>query len=234
MPLADFVGQDKPIPATQGQSGTISLAPHKLAVITALTGEMMRNSNAEAIVRQVLLDNVGPSLDVALFSAAAGVPDLRPPGLLNGIAPLTPSAATLKSEAMADDIAALAAAVAPVSGNAPPILIAAPAQGVALQMRPNSAPFPVFTSVALPPKRVIAVAARALVSAFGSPQVDAARDALLHLAAPASEIVDIGGTLVVPVKSMTQTDSVALRLRMPLAWALRSPTALAWMDAVVW
>jgi hypothetical protein len=32
-----------------------------------------------------LLDNVGPSLDLAMFSAAAGVANERPTGLLNGI-----------------------------------------------------------------------------------------------------------------------------------------------------
>jgi HK97 family phage major capsid protein len=60
LPLADFVGQSAPIPVVQGNStGTISLEPHKLATIVPLSGEMMRNSNAEAIVRAVLMDNIG-------------------------------------------------------------------------------------------------------------------------------------------------------------------------------
>jgi hypothetical protein len=199
----------------------------------------MRNSNAETVVRQVLLDNVGPSLDQALFSNAAAVPDLRPAGLLNGIAALTPSAATVKVEAIANDLAALAASVAPVAGNSPIVLIAAPQQAVALWVYtavglPTLTLFPTFMSAALPAKRVIAVAVNALVSAFGVPVIDASRDAAIHEAAPASELADIGGILATPIKSMTQIDGVALRLRMPAAWALRSPTGLAWMDNVTW
>jgi Phage capsid family len=235
LPLADFVGQDKPIPAVQGTSGAITLHPFKLATIVELTGEMMRNSNSEAVVRQVLADNVGPSLDAAMFSTAAAVVDVRPPGLLNGIAGLTPSTGTNKAEALVDDVAALATAVAPVAGNNSPIIIAAPAQAVALMMRPPGAvPFPVFTSSTLPAKRVIAVAAQALVSAFSAPQIDASRSAAVHMASPAAKLVDIGGVMATPIKSMLQTDGVSLRLRMPAAWALRAPTALAWMDAVVW
>lgn len=130
LPLADFIGQAKPIPAVQGTSNAARLDPYKLAVIVALTGEMMRNSNAETVVRQVLIDNVGPSLDAAMFSADAGVAEERPPGLLHGITALTPAAAGTKAETMVDDIAALAAAVAPVAGNGQIVIVAAPAQAV--------------------------------------------------------------------------------------------------------
>jgi hypothetical protein len=238
LPLADFVGQGKPIPVVQGTSaGGVTLEPHKLATIVALTGEMMRNSNAEAIVRAVLLDNVGPSLDAAMFSAAAAVPDVRPPGLLNGIAALTPTAAgPNQAELMVRDLAKLATAVAPVAGNSDVVLVAAPAQAVALRIYTwmGGMPFPVMLSANLPAGRVIAVAARALVSAVDAPQIDASREAAVHMASPASELVDIGGVMATPIKSMIQTDSVALRLRMPVAWALRSPVALAWMDSVLW
>jgi hypothetical protein len=237
LPLADFVGQSKPIPAVQGTSGAISLSPFKLATIVALTGEMLRNSNAEAITRQVLLDNVGPSLDGAMFSNAAAVADLRPPGLLNGIAALTPTATgPNQAELMVRDVGKLAASVAPVAGGdgSGIVLIASPAQAVALLIYSWPVALPVLMSSTLPAGRVIAVAARALVTAVDAPQIDASREAAVHMASPASELVDIGGVLATPIKSMVQTDSVALRLRMPLAWALRSPVALAWMDSVTW
>jgi Phage capsid family len=236
LPLADFVGQRNAIPVTQGTSSAgVTLSPFKMAVIVGLTGEMMRNSNAEAIVRAVLLDNVGPSLDQAMFSNNAALPDERPPGLLHAIPPLTSAAAgATKADAMVDDIATLATAVAPVAGNSPIVLVAAPAQAAALVMRSPRDFYPVLASATLPPGRVIAIAGRALATAFGVPQIDASREAAVHMASPASELVDIGGTLASPVLSMLQTGSVALRLRMPVAWALRSPSALAWMDAVTW
>jgi hypothetical protein len=159
---------------------------------------------------------------------------------LNGIAALTPAGSgSTKADALVTDLSALAQAVAPAAGNSPIVLIAAPQQAASLWTYtsigvPMLTPFPTFMSATLPAKRVIAVATNALVSAFGAPQIDASRDAAIHMASPASELVDIGGVMATPIKSMTQVDGVALRLRMPCAWALRSPVALAWLDNVVW
>ena len=60
------------------------------------TGEMIRNSNAETLVRQVLIESVGPTIDKQLFSANAA--RAGPAGLLNGISGLTPTAAGAKGE----------------------------------------------------------------------------------------------------------------------------------------
>jgi hypothetical protein len=239
LPNADFVGQGKPIPVVMGASSSgVLLEPHKLATIIALSGEMLRNSNAEAIVRQVLLDNIGPSLDSVMFSAAAAVADVRPPGLLNGIAPLTPTAAgPNQAELMVRDVGKLATAVAAVAGNSDVVIIAAPAQAVALRIYTwvgGPSPFPIMSSASLPPGRVIAIAARALATAFDAPQIDASRTSALHIASPAADLADSGGTLAQPIKSLMQIDAVGLRLRMPCGWALRTPTALAYLDSVSW
>ena len=104
LPLVDFVAQGTPIPAIEGTSAAINLEPYKMAVITSLSGEMLRGSNSEPIVRQVLLVNVGPALDAAMFSDTAAVTEERPAGLLNGIAALTPTAAVagIEAEGMID------------------------------------------------------------------------------------------------------------------------------------
>jgi hypothetical protein len=237
LPLADFVQEGKPIPVAMGSSSAgVVLSPFKIAVLVTLTSEMLRYTAAETIVQRILLDNTGPSLDAAMFSAAAAVADVRPAGLLNGVSALTPSASTTKSEAMADDVCALAAAVGPVSGNAAPVLIAPPAQATALQMRsPSPAPFPVLVSSSLPPKRLICVAAPALVTAFGVPEITGSKSSALHFAAPtAADIADGGGTVAFPVKGLFQIDAAALKLRLPVAWALRSPQAIAFVDNVTW
>src|SRR5262249_52937269 len=76
VPSADFVGEELAIPlqpATTFPGPT--LTPHKLAVMTSLTGEMMRHSNAETLVRQALIESTGPAIDRQLFSTtAAGQP----------------------------------------------------------------------------------------------------------------------------------------------------------------
>src|SRR5262249_62145031 len=85
--------------------------PRKLATIFVLTHEMIASSHAEQLVRLVMKDSLGAALDAALFSNAAGSAS-QPPGLLNGVTPL--SAATAGSSvAMIDDFAKLVAAVAP-------------------------------------------------------------------------------------------------------------------------
>jgi hypothetical protein len=150
------------------------LLPYKLGTIGSLTGEMVRSSNAEAIVRQALIDSVGPALDKALFSNAAGVAGLRPPGLLNGVSATTPSVATTPLDAMVADLAALASAVAPVAGKSQIVFITAPGQAIAVGLRSLATfVYAVLPSSAILPKTVIAIAGNALASAVGGePQVD--------------------------------------------------------------
>jgi Phage capsid family len=236
IPTATFVGELKPIPVVQAVTNTgATLTPSKLAVITTLTGEMMRSPNAEQLVRQVLIESTGPALDAAMFSAAAATTD-HPAGLLNGITAKTPAAAGEKAQIIIDDIQQLASAVAPVSGNNSIVLVASPDAAVALVLRLYSAlTWPILTSASLAPRTVIAVATNALVSAVdGLPQIDATRDAELHRDSVPAEIVTAGGTVAYPVGSLFQTDQVGLRLRWPLTWGLRSPAGLAWMSNVNW
>jgi hypothetical protein len=80
-------------------------------------------------------------------------------------------------------------------------------------------------------RTVIAVAANAVVSAVeGTPQIDASQDAEFQSdTAPAAD-----GSLGAARVSVFQKDSVALRLRWPITWTLRTPSALAWMTGVNW
>jgi hypothetical protein len=114
-------------------------------------------------------------------TANPAAPD-RPAGLLNGITPLTPAAAGEKSQILVDDLQTIASAIAPVAGNGEIVLVAAPAQAVAIQLRlPSAVTWPVLTSAGLPPKTVIAVAVNGLVSAIdGAPAIDASQEAEIH------------------------------------------------------
>jgi len=237
VPTADFVVEMAPIPVQQATtSAGVSLVPHKLAVITSLTGEMMRNSNAEALVRTVLVESTGPAIDKVLFSANPSATD-RPAGILNGITALTPAGPGEKSSALVDDLQALATAIAPVAGNGNIALIAAPAQAVAIALRlPPEIDWPLLTSASLPAGTVIAVATNALVSAVGgdAPQIDASDEVVVHEETAPAAIVTPGGALATPVRSFYQTDSVGLRLRWPISWALRDARGVAWMQNVNW
>jgi Phage capsid family len=230
LPTAGFVAEGAPIPVVQATTTGPTLNPHKLAAISVLTSEILRSSNAETLVKQALVEACGPALDAQLFSANAATAD-APAGLLNSIAPLTPAAAGEKQGAVVDDLQVLIRTVAPVAGNSDIVIVAAPAQAVAIALRiPREVPYGLLTSTTVPDRTVIAVAANSLVSAVeGVPQVDAATSPELHMETAPGAI----GTSGV-VASIYQSDKVALRLRWNLSFALRSSAGLAWMQNVNW
>jgi hypothetical protein len=214
-PGVGFVGEGQPIPVTTATSGAgVTLSPHKFAAMSSLTREMMENSNAEVMIRSVLVESSALALDAALFSANAGASD-RPPGLLYNVTPLTPAAAAEKAQIIVDDLQAIAAAVAPVAGNSEIVLVASSDAAVALRLRlPSPVQWPVLVSSALPAKTLIAVAAAALVSAVqGTPLIDASSVAEFHRETVPAPIVTSAGVVATPVGSLFQTDQIALRLR---------------------
>jgi Phage capsid family len=233
LPAAAWVSEAAPIPVGQGvTSAGVTMSPNKLALIVPLTREMIEGSNAEPIMRQVLLENVGGSLDLALFSNAAGVPGLSPPGLLNGVAALTATAAG--ANAMVEDLGNLAQALAPVAGNADVLIVAAIKQAAVLRMALFN-PTNIYASNALPAGRVIAIAPAAIVAAIGAPEVTASIDTTLIMANPAADVVSAGSPSVTgaPSRSLFQTDTLGLRFRLDASWAKRG-AGVAWVDAVNW
>jgi hypothetical protein len=231
LPAAKWVAEAAPIPVAQGLSSGGLLDPAKIAMIAVLTGEMLRSSNAEQIMRQALLESVGGSLDVLMFSVAAGVPQQQPPGLLFGVPPLIPADAG--SNAMVADLKQLARAVAPVGGSGTPLLVCAPEQFVALGMMVHDV-FPFVMSAALPNGVVICVVPEGVCTAIQPPRIDVGKQMATAMADPASEAVDIGGVMARPMMSSFQTDSAGLKIVLPAAWGLRSPRAIAWLQDASW
>jgi hypothetical protein len=79
------------------------------------------------------------------------------------------------------------------------------------------------------------VATNAVVSAIeGAPVIDASPHAEIHFETAPQEIVTAAGTVATPVASIYQDDSVALRLRWSLTFALRSSAGLAWVQNTKW
>jgi hypothetical protein len=126
----------------------------------------------------------------------------------------------------------LTAALAPISAG-PPVLICSPQHAGILRIYGGYGlqGIPILTSAAVG-NDVLAVAPEAICSAFAAiPEVSSSIETTLHLS---DTPVDIGtpGTppvVAAPVKSMFQTDSVALKLQLEASWAKRDPRALAWL-----
>jgi hypothetical protein len=241
-----FVGESQPIPSRSLVAQPVLLDPSKLATISGFTEEMIAASgdNAEKMIEDVLTRSVGLALDAALFDANPAIAEVRPAGLRNGVAACTATAGTGTdpTEAMIADVSTLTAVVATVSGTEPIILIAAPARARTMPLRSvalsaAASSYIILPSAALAPGDLIAVAPKAIVSAMDSvPEISARRETVLHFDDTPANIGSAGTPPVVaaPVQSMWQTDCVALRCRLPAAWARRHPNSVAWLTATAW
>lgn len=233
--MAYFVSEAAPIPTQNLVSGTgISVSPFKFAALTAMSWEMLRTPAAEQAVEQALIDATAPALDAAVFSNNSGTVGLRPPGLLAGIAALTPSTATDKAEAMADDIQQLVGAIANYSGNGNLTFLASPAQWAAMTLRSARSIAPVLPSASLPAGTVICAALNAVVSVIDPPRIETTSGGAVHEETQPLALVDGSGVLAAPQRSYFQTDSSSIRLIMNVAWGLRAAGALSWMQSVTW
>jgi hypothetical protein len=236
LPNVGFVGESQPIPVyVETTSPGPSLSPHKLAAMVALTNELLAATSGEALVRQALIEAVAPALDAQLFSSNAA-DATRPAGLLAGIAPLTPAAAGAKEQAIVDDLQALALALSPVFGNGNMVIVASIDASIALHLRvPQALEWPVLTTSGLAARTVIAVASNAVVSALaGPPEVEASAEAAYVPDTVPTDIVTTPGVVASSVTTVFQTDKTLLKLRWPIAWALRDSRALAFMQLVNW
>jgi hypothetical protein len=226
---ASFVAEGQPIPVRQLASAAALISPYKLATIAVLTRELIESSNAEAAVGDVLVKSAGAALDAAFFDANPADPS-RPAGLKNGIAPLTPSAATDLWQAAFEDVAALINAIGTVAGQGPYVIIGSPGRTVAMGLRFNQDTDDVTRSVSFYPSTavgndLVAVAPAALVTALSPvPDVETATAGTLVMdTAPGA-----AGTMG-PERSLLQTDSIAIKVRWPVSWALRDPRGFAWL-----
>jgi hypothetical protein len=226
-----FVGEASAIPVRQFAVGTPvpQLVPRKMALMAALTNEMLASSNAEAFVKDVLLRDCALGLDKFLFDSTAG-DAIRPAGLRYGIAASTASSSTDLHEAMMQDIATLVGVVSQVGSNI--VLVASNARAITARLRASGGDLPpILGSAAISAADLIAVAVDALASATdAAPAIEASREAAsVHMDTAPTEIVGSGGAVAVPVTSVFQTDKTLLKLRFNADWVLRDSRAVAWL-----
>ena len=217
-----------PIPVRDFPITSTTLTPHKMASIVVATSEMLASSNAERIIGNAVSRAVALSIDGPLFDdqAASAV---RPAGLRHGIAAITASAATSVGEAMRADLAALAGAVAGVGGPVTFVCNSARASTIALWAT-APLPYAVLASPGIGAADILAIATDGLVSATDAvPVVDTSKYATLVLD-------DAPGAVVAsaPTSSLYQSDTIGIRCRFEIDWALRDPAALSWTSVTKW
>jgi len=211
------------------------LRPRKLSVISVFSREMVESSNIEAVVRATLGEAVGLALDAQMFSSIAG-DAAKPPGLFAGVTPITATAGG-GTNAMITDLGNLFAALAAASAGKTAVIVAAIPQAVKLKLTAGPKfDYDILASTALATGTVAVLELASFVFGFGSvAEFSTTKVAALHMEADAP--IDItGGTPspAVPVKSMFQTDAIALKTNLWASWGLRAAGHCQFLTGATW
>jgi HK97 family phage prohead protease/HK97 family phage major capsid protein len=249
-----FVGEGLAIPVRQGAFTTQTLVPKKMAVISTWTREMGDHSTPaiEGLIREAIQQDTSVAIDTVLLDANPATV-IRPAGLLNGVSATTATAGGGIAALIGDFVALLGALTTSTYGNvrSPAFLVnptdmlrASWLQAANTGIFPFQAQIaagslagvPLIDSATVPAKTVIVVDAADFVVAGGeAPRMELSDQATLHMedTAPA-ELVASPSTVAAPQRSLFQTDSIALRMVLPLNWVQRRAGTIAWIQNVTW
>ena len=140
-----WVGEGQPIPVRRIGFTSALLTPKKLAVISTFTHELADYStpNIESVIRDAMRVDTALVIDTYLLDDLPAT-TIRPPGLRNGVAGLTPSADANKTVAMIADIKALVGAIIAVNGGRDIVIVMNTLQemGINFAQTPNGFLFP--------------------------------------------------------------------------------------------
>ena len=215
----------------------ITMTPHKLAVITNYTREMVELSNLDAVVRSLISEAAALQLDMTLFSSTAE-DAVNPGGILAGIPPIAAAASgSNRWDNMTDDITALIEALADRYAVLAPVFICSLGQAAAMKLRSGgNFDYPILASSALTAGSVIAVEPASLAATITdvSREFTTAEGTLLHEESTTPADIVAGGTLAHPVKSLFQIDAIGLKMVLKsVAWVMRAPH-VAWVQGTNW
>lgn len=250
-----FVGEGSPIPVRQGAFTSVSLTPKKLAVITTFTREIAEHSTPqiEQILRQAIEEDTEMTVDTLLLDANAATA-VRPAGLRNGVTEVAAAAGGGFEAAVADIKGMITALITATNGRLRQgVWIMNDVQAVTLSMTQNAggdfpfagdiargqlAGYPVIRSTAVAAGTVFFVDAADFFTATGDePRFEVSDQATLHMEDTAPTQLGVAGTpnaVAAPVRSMFQTDSMALRMILPMNWAMRRAGVLSYSTGVTW
>jgi HK97 family phage major capsid protein len=227
----------------------------KMAVITSFTRELMETStpNIDTQLRDMIGRHTSVALDTVLLDNNPAT-TVRPAGLRNGVSGLTPTTGG-GFNALVGDLKNLLGVLVAANSLRNPVWIMNPQQALSIALTQSAAgvgvfPFkaeieagrlmgyPVITSPTVPATMVILVDAADFASLSGDDaRFELSDQATLHMEDTTPLPIGTPGTppvVAAPVRSMFQTDSIALRMIMPMNWTMRRSGLVAWVTAVTW
>lgn len=250
-----FVAQGAAIPVRQGAFTPITITPRKMGVITTMTREITEHSTPqiESILRQAMLEDTGVAIDTILLDATAGS-TTRPAGLKNGQTKVSANATATIVGFVADLKGLVAALITATNGNIrAPAWIMNPGDVLAaslLQTTTGETPFrdelargtllgyPVLsTTTGLTDMMGIIDAADFMTATGDTPQFSVSDQAVLHMedTSPAAlSAAATPNTVAAPIRSLWQTDSMAVRMILDINWVKRRAGTFQWTDTMTW
>jgi hypothetical protein len=252
----NWVAEAAPKPVKRLSFSSITLEPYKLAVISTFSEEMAMYStpSIEGIIRQAMSDDTGVAMDTYLIDAVAASAGVRPAGLLNGVTPLTATATGTNTEKMIADMKQLLAALTAAGSTGQNIVVLVnPAQALSIKFALTSTGDFVFDgltgasarfdvtiipSAVVATGRVIAIDANEFATATGdTPRFAVSNEATLHEEDTTPLAIGTAGApnvVAAPTRSLFQTDSIAIRLSLPVSWAMRRTGFVQTIASVGW
>ena len=252
-----FVGEGAPIPVRQAAFTTTSMVPKKMAVITTWTREMDEHSvpAIEGLLRNAIQEDTQIAIDTILLDANPAT-NIRPAGLRNGVVGQTPTAGG-GFNALVGDLKNLSGAIlTATNGNVRSmVFIMNPQQALSIGFVQPPVPgglfpfasdinnnrlmgYPVIKSGTVPLGTVLCLDAADYVSITGdTPRFEISDQATLHMEDTSPQHIGTAGTpgvVAAPAVSMFQTDSLALRLILPMNWTMRRLGVVSFVSGVTW
>lgn len=252
-----FVLQGNAIPVKQAAFSSITLTPKKMGVITTMTREIAEHSTPaiEGIIRQAILDDTAVSLDTILMDNNAATAT-RPEGLQHAAGSATTATSGGGIAALIGDLKALAAALltATLGNIRSPVWIINPGDALAMALTQAAAggdlPFrdelsrgvllgyPIIKSTIGTTDTLYLVDAADFMTATGDvPRFDVSDQAVLHMedTSPAAiSAVGTPNTVAAPIRSLFQTDTMAIRMIMDVNWAWRRSGMAVYTTSMTW
>jgi HK97 family phage prohead protease/HK97 family phage major capsid protein len=249
-----FVGEGMAIPVRQGAFTSQTLTPKKMAVISTWTREMGDHSvpAIEGLIRQAIQDDTQVAIDSVLLDANPAT-TIRPAGLLNGVGATTATAGGGIAGLVGDITALINAISTSTYGNIRNLVWLANQTDLlraSLLTATNTGIFPfrdeirggtlngipIIDSATVTAKTLILVDAADFVVVGGeAPRMEMSDQATLHMEDTTPlDLVASPSTVAAPQRSLFQTDSLALRMVLPLNWTQRRAGTVAWTQNVTW
>jgi hypothetical protein len=173
------------MPMVQAALGNAIVGPtRKILLGSAVSNELefCTPENASVIIGRILSDHTSRNFDHYVFDDVAA-DDGRPAGLLNGVAPLAPTAGG-GSNAITKDIANIVAAIAAAGGNADSVVVFIASAAQATTLRLLSGPNftnPVLGTSSIADGTIVGVDPSAIATGYaGLPTVETAHHATAH------------------------------------------------------